>query len=62
MIVAQPTWGVDVGASAFLRQRLLDLAAEGVAILLISEWKKFSKSPIALPSSHTWSRIADLPD
>lgn len=29
--------GVDVGASAFLRQRLLDLAAEGVAILLISE-------------------------
>ena len=37
MIVAQPTWGVDVGASAFLRQRLLDLAAEGVAILLISE-------------------------
>ena len=37
MIVAQPTWGVDVGASAFLRQRLLDLAADGVAILLISE-------------------------
>lgn len=37
MIVAQPTWGVDVGAAAFLRQRLLDLAAQGVAILLISE-------------------------
>ena len=37
MVVAQPTWGVDVGASAFLRQRLLDLAAQGVAILLISE-------------------------
>ena len=37
MIVAQPTWGVDVGAAAFLRQRLLDLAADGVAILLISE-------------------------
>ena len=37
MIVAQPTWGVDVGASAFLRQRLLDLAADGVAIVLLSE-------------------------
>ena len=37
MVVAQPTWGVDVGAAAFLRQKLLDLAGEGVAILLISE-------------------------
>jgi general nucleoside transport system ATP-binding protein len=37
MLVAQPTWGVDVGAAAFLRQRLMDLAATGVAIVLISE-------------------------
>ncbi len=37
MIVAQPTWGVDVGASAFLRQTLLDLSRTGVAILVISE-------------------------
>ena len=37
MIVAQPTWGVDVGASAVLRQALLDLSRNGVAILLISE-------------------------
>lgn len=37
MVVAQPTWGVDVGAAAFLRQKLLDLAASGVAIVLISE-------------------------
>lgn len=37
MVVAQPTWGVDVGAAAFLRQRLLDLAAQGVAIVLLSE-------------------------
>ncbi|MGL4767113.1 MAG: ABC transporter ATP-binding protein [Formosimonas sp.] len=37
MVVAQPTWGVDVGASAFLRQKLLDLAGQGVAIVLISE-------------------------
>lgn len=37
MIVAQPTWGVDVGAAAFLRQTLLDLARSGVAVLVISE-------------------------
>jgi simple sugar transport system ATP-binding protein len=37
LVVAQPTWGVDVGAAAFIRQQLLDLASRGVAILVISE-------------------------
>ena len=37
MIVAQPTWGVDVAASALIRQQLIDLAAHGVAVLVISE-------------------------
>ncbi|MDR0578749.1 MAG: ABC transporter ATP-binding protein [Candidatus Accumulibacter sp.] len=37
MIVAQPTWGVDVGASAILRQALLDLSRTGVAVLVVSE-------------------------
>jgi general nucleoside transport system ATP-binding protein len=37
LIVAQPTWGVDVGASAAIRQKLLDIAARGVAILVVSE-------------------------
>jgi simple sugar transport system ATP-binding protein len=37
MVVAQPTWGVDVAASALIRQQLMDLAAQGVAILVISE-------------------------
>lgn len=37
LIVAQPTWGVDVGAAAFIRQQLIDLAAAGTAILVISE-------------------------
>ncbi|MEX4005612.1 hypothetical protein AB4Y38_43510, partial [Paraburkholderia sp. EG285A] len=32
LVVAQPTWGVDVGAAAFIRQQLLDLSARGVAI------------------------------
>jgi simple sugar transport system ATP-binding protein len=37
LVVAQPTWGVDVGAAAFIRQALLDLSAAGAAILVISE-------------------------
>lgn len=37
LIIAQPTWGVDVGASMFIRQTLIDLSRTGVAILVISE-------------------------
>ena len=37
LIAAQPTWGVDVGAAAAIRQALIDLRDEGVAVLLISE-------------------------
>jgi len=37
MIVAQPTWGVDVAASALIRQQIIDLAAQGVATLVVSE-------------------------
>jgi ABC-type uncharacterized transport system ATPase subunit len=38
LIVAdQPTWGLDVGAVAEVHQRLLDAAAGGAAVLLISE-------------------------
>ncbi|MEX3006989.1 ABC transporter ATP-binding protein [Hoeflea sp. TYP-13] len=37
LLVAQPTWGVDVGAAAFIRQTLIDLSRSGVAVLIISE-------------------------
>jgi simple sugar transport system ATP-binding protein len=37
LIVAQPTWGVDVAAAAFIRQTLIDLSRAGTAILVISE-------------------------
>lgn len=37
LIVSQPTWGVDVGAAAAIRQKLIDLRDEGVAILVVSE-------------------------
>jgi ABC-type uncharacterized transport system ATPase subunit len=36
-VVAQPTWGVDVGAAAFIRQKIIDLRNDGVAILVLSE-------------------------
>ena len=37
LFVAQPTWGVDIGASTAIRQRLIDLRDSGIAILIISE-------------------------
>jgi len=38
LIVAnQPTWGLDIGAVAYVQQRLLDAAARGAAVLLISD-------------------------
>ena len=37
LILAQPTWGVDVGAAAFIRRSLLELRDSGTAILVISE-------------------------
>jgi ABC-type uncharacterized transport system ATPase subunit len=37
LLVSQPTWGVDVGAAAFIRQSLIDLRNAGTAILVVSE-------------------------
>ena len=37
LIVAQPTWGVDVGAAQLIRQALIDLRNQGVALLVVSE-------------------------
>jgi simple sugar transport system ATP-binding protein len=37
LIVAQPTWGVDVGATAQIRAALLALRDAGAAVLLVSE-------------------------
>lgn len=37
LLVAQPTWGVDVGAAAQIRAELLALRDAGCAVLLISE-------------------------
>jgi general nucleoside transport system ATP-binding protein len=37
MVVNQPTWGVDAGAAARIRQALIELARSGSAVLAISQ-------------------------
>ena len=37
LVVAQPTWGVDAGAASAVHQALLDLAANGAAVVVISQ-------------------------
>jgi ABC-type uncharacterized transport system ATPase subunit len=37
LVVSQPTWGVDVGAAAFIRQSMIQLRNAGAAVLVVSE-------------------------
>ncbi|WP_273690207.1 ABC transporter ATP-binding protein [Ketogulonicigenium vulgare] len=37
LVVNQPTWGVDAAAAAAIRQALLDLAARGAAVVVVSQ-------------------------
>jgi general nucleoside transport system ATP-binding protein len=37
LLISQPTWGVDIGAAAFIRQSLIDLRNAGTAVLVVSE-------------------------
>lgn len=37
LVVNQPTWGVDAGAAALIRQAVIDLARSGSAVLVISQ-------------------------
>nr|WP_255670744.1 ABC transporter ATP-binding protein [Cognatishimia sp. F0-27] len=37
LVLNQPTWGVDAAAAAAIRQAILDLAAKGAAIVVISQ-------------------------
>jgi simple sugar transport system ATP-binding protein len=37
LVVSQPTWGVDAGAAATIRQALIDLAGRGTAVLVVSQ-------------------------
>src|SRR5215213_4822462 len=37
LVVSQPTWGVDAGAAAAIHEALITLAANGAAVLVISQ-------------------------
>ena len=37
LLVLQPTWGIDIGAATDIRQRLVAMRNNGVAVLVISE-------------------------
>jgi simple sugar transport system ATP-binding protein len=37
LLVHQPTWGVDVGAAAAIRNALIRLRSDGCAVLVVSE-------------------------
>jgi simple sugar transport system ATP-binding protein len=37
LVVSQPTWGVDAGAAAAIHQSIVDLAASGSAVVVISQ-------------------------
>ncbi len=37
LLAAHPTWGVDIGAAIAIRQALMDLAAAGSGVLVVSE-------------------------
>ncbi len=37
LILGYPTWGVDVGAAATIRQAIIDLAAGGTSVVVVSE-------------------------
>lgn len=37
LVVSQPTWGVDAGAASLIRQALVDLAAKGASLVVISQ-------------------------
>jgi simple sugar transport system ATP-binding protein len=37
LVVSQPTWGVDAGAAATIRQALIDLSRRGAAVVVMSQ-------------------------
>ena len=37
LVVSQPTWGVDAGAAAAIRQAIVDLAGRGCAVVVVSQ-------------------------
>jgi ABC-type uncharacterized transport system ATPase subunit len=61
--VAQPTWGVDVGAAAQIRRELLALRDAGTALLIVSEeleeLLELSDSLVVIANGRISPRIAN---
>ncbi len=61
IVVNQPTWGVDAGAAARIRQALIDLARAGSAVLVISqdldEIFEISDSIVVMHDGHLSARV-----
>ena len=61
IVVNQPTWGVDAGAAARIRQALIDLARAGSAVLVISqdldEIFEISDSIVVMHDGHMSARV-----
>lgn len=63
IIADQPTRGIDVGATEFIRQKLVELARSGVAVLLVSadlnEVMELSDSLIVMYGGHITAYFKD---
>lgn len=63
IIADQPTRGIDVGATEFIRQKLVELARSGVAVLLVSadlnEVMELSDSLIVMYGGHITGYFKD---
>jgi simple sugar transport system ATP-binding protein len=57
-VVAQPTWGVDVGAAAQIHGEILKLKQEGCAVLVISEELDELFAIMRSPARHRQGRLS----
>ena len=66
IIADQPTRGIDVGATEFIRKKLLELSHAGIAVLLISadlnEVMELSDSLIVMHNGHIAAYFEDTAD
>lgn len=66
IIADQPTRGIDVGATEFIRKKLLELSRSGIAVLLISadlnEVMELSDSLIVMHNGHIAAYFEDTSD
>ena len=66
IIADQPTRGIDVGATEFIRKKLLELSRSGIAVLLISadlnEVMELSDSLIVMHNGHIAAYFEDTAD